>query len=455
MEDEITLKDLLIHFSRNIKKIMIVVVLCAFIFAIFGLYKGMEESNDATSNENQIAYQKALEVHNEEINYLKNAIIDAKEHKAELQEYSEHSIYYNIDSFQKAVKRLILYIEPNNQNSNMTQKIAYAYCSAYKTDTIYNGIEEILGKVTEPKYINEIIKVTEFEDSNILTIEVCSSEKYLSNKIADYIYTTLKEMITDTIGNHDVKILSETSFMEIDDALKKYQDKHISDIEKTEEDIANKMAELETRQKDRPQEVIITRKYIILKIITYCFLGALLGSIIMYLWLSLKMLTNNKVYYATNIKKYYDIDILGLCPNLEKQAGRAKSLINKLIDSSDNPLFNNLTRDENVKLIASEINIRLLKQSYTKKLIFTGTGDYKNIESVANELTIILKKYIPDLEIMVGASILSTHSTIDLLCEPINIILVEKRGETYINQLSEQVNRIRKYDQRILGIILQ
>jgi len=73
MEDEITLKDLLIHFSRNIKKIMIVVVLCAFIFAIFGLYKGMEESNDATSNENQIAYQKALEVHNEEINYLKNS----------------------------------------------------------------------------------------------------------------------------------------------------------------------------------------------------------------------------------------------------------------------------------------------------------------------------------------------------------------------------------------------
>ena len=324
MEDEITLKELLILFLKKFNQIIAWMLVCAILLGGFGLYKAYSAYNDADQREaQQLEYQEALKTYNDKVDLLKEEIADAKKREADLLEYNANSIYINLDCYNKAVKEIIFYVETDYQimpgmayqNPDKTNKIVSAYTDTYKTNDIYKGIENILGQKYEPKYISEILSVESISNANVIKIKAGYSDQAIADKMANYLFDTLKQKVTDTLGPHVVKVMSSSSFTEIDNELKENRDNRNTEMDAIGESIASKKTELEAKEKDVPAVTVASKSGIAKQSIKYAGIGAILGLVIICMWILFVHFTNNKLRDEQDVYKHYKLKLLGTIPS--------------------------------------------------------------------------------------------------------------------------------------------
>ena len=164
---EVTFKDVLILFLKRFERILAVALAFAVVFAAFGGLRAYRSVSAENTQKLQDDYQLKLDEYNQSTEKLRITIEQQQQRLDSMQQYAEDSIYYNLDAFNEAVSELVFYVDTGYQivpsqyyqAPNKTGEIVSAYCDAYRSAQLYDGIRDILGDEVDIKYIDELLSV--------------------------------------------------------------------------------------------------------------------------------------------------------------------------------------------------------------------------------------------------------------------------------------------------------
>ena len=172
---EVTFKDVLILFFKKFERILAVALIFAVLFAAYGAWRGYSAISGENMQQQLDDYQIALDEYNASTQSLRDTIERDQQRLDSLQAYTEQSIYYNLDPYNEAVSELIFYIDTGYQiapsqyyqNPNKTGELVSAYCDAYRSAELYEGVSDLLGQEVEIKYIDELLTIERAGDIQI------------------------------------------------------------------------------------------------------------------------------------------------------------------------------------------------------------------------------------------------------------------------------------------------
>ena len=242
---EVTFKDVLILFFKKFERILAVALIFAVLFAAYGAWRGYSAISGENMQQQLDDYQIALDEYNTSTQTLRDTIERDQQRLDSLQEYTEQSIYYNLDPYNEAVSELIFYIDTGYQiapsqyyqNPNKTGELVSAYCDAYRSAELYEGVSDILGQEVEIKYIDELLTIeragdiqirdsvgnvtVKHSDGNegVIVIRARAQDEETASEITSFVYNYLREQFGDTIAEHTTTIISDSTMRVMDSEL--------------------------------------------------------------------------------------------------------------------------------------------------------------------------------------------------------------------------------------------
>ena len=254
---EVTFKDVLILFFKKFERILAVALIFAVLFAAYGAWRGYSAINGENMQQQLDDYQIALDEYNASTQSLRDTIERDQQRLDSLQEYTEQSIYYNLDPYNEAVSELIFYIDTGYQiapsqyyqNPNKTGELVSAYCDAYRSAELYEGVSDILGQEVEIKYIDELLTIeragdiqirdsvgnvtVKHSDGNegVVVIRTRAQDEETASEITSFVYNYLREQFGDTIAEHTTTIISDSTMRVMDSELEQSQKQMVEDID--------------------------------------------------------------------------------------------------------------------------------------------------------------------------------------------------------------------------------
>ena len=246
---EVTFKDVLILFFKKFERILAVALIFAVLFAAYGAWRGYSAISGENMQQQLDDYQIALDEYNASTQSLRDTIERDQQRLDSLQAYTEQSIYYNLDPYNEAVSELIFYIDTGYQiapsqyyqNPNKTGELVSAYCDAYRSAELYEGVSDILGQEVEIKYIDELLTIeragdiqirdsvgnvtVKHSDGNegVIVIRARAQDEETASEITSFVYNYLREQFGDTIAEHTTTIISDSTMRVMDSELEQSQ----------------------------------------------------------------------------------------------------------------------------------------------------------------------------------------------------------------------------------------
>ena len=300
---EVTFKDVLILFLRNFEKIFAFALVFAVLFAAYGGWRGYSAASGENLQRQLDDYQIALDEYNASTQSLRDTIEQDQQRLESLQEYTEQSVYYNLDPYDEAVSELIFYIDTGYQivpsqyyqNPNKTGELVSAYCDAYRSAELYEGVSAILGQEIEIKYIDELLTIeragdiqvkdsvgnvtVKHSDGNegVVVIRARAQDEETASKITSFVYNYLREQFGSTIAAHTTTIISDSTMRVMDSELEQSQKQMVEDIASLQESMKTNEAQLDTLERDMPQQPSASMVGVVKRAILFGIVGGVLG----------------------------------------------------------------------------------------------------------------------------------------------------------------------------------
>ena len=172
---EVTFKDVLILFLRKFERILAVAVCFAVVFAALGAGKTYRALSGENRQRLMDQYLLSMEEYNETAQTLQKELEQSKERLENMEQYTQDSLYYNMDAYAMAVSELVFYVDTGYQivpsqyyqTPNKTGEVVSAYCDAYRSAELYDGIRDIIGSEIDMKYIDELLTIERAGDIKI------------------------------------------------------------------------------------------------------------------------------------------------------------------------------------------------------------------------------------------------------------------------------------------------
>ena len=242
---EVTFKDVLILFLKRFERILAVALAFAVVFAAFGGLRAYRSVSAENTQKLQDDYQLKLDEYNQSTEKLRITIEQQQQRLDSMQKYAKDSIYYNLDAFNEAVSELVFYVDTGYQivpsqyyqAPNKTGEIVSAYCDAYRSAQLYDGIRDILGDEVEIKYIDELLSVQRAGDikikdsvgnvtvrhsdgnQGVVLIRARAQDEQTASAITSFVFQYLRENLSSAIAEHTTTVISDSTMIVVDDEL--------------------------------------------------------------------------------------------------------------------------------------------------------------------------------------------------------------------------------------------
>ena len=259
---EVTFKDVLILFLKRFERILAVALAFAVVFAAFGGLRAYRSVSAENTQKLQDDYQLKLDEYNQSTEKLRITIEQQQQRLDSMQQYAEDSIYYNLDAFNEAVSELVFYVDTGYQivpsqyyqAPNKTGEIVSAYCDAYRSAQLYDGIRDILGDEVEIKYIDELLSVQRAGDikikdsvgnvtvrhsdgnQGVVLIRARAQDEQTASAITSFVFQYLRENLSSAIAEHTTTMISDSTMIVVDDeleALKRSTDEEMRQLQES------------------------------------------------------------------------------------------------------------------------------------------------------------------------------------------------------------------------------
>lgn len=357
--------------------------------------------------------------------YMNNEISELYDKAAEMEEYTNNSIYYNLDPTSFAISTATFEIISNNVDRYEINTLYYAYL--YE---IVNGDYLIdLSDATSisPEYLSELISVVDIQNNSAilmgnaeqtfpLVIAVYGDSIEQSDTILDAIINAMPNIssnLSETI-NHECVFVAREHSIKREETMRV---NHAS-IEQYITDLYGKINNLANYQKNIPEPEINTNISTATRlsnrtIIKYAFVGFVLGLFFSSGLLVLIYILDDKVSDITRFQNRYNVRDLG---------------------QSDGMIIANIKN----------------YQKDDKKILVTGMASNDRATARLNEL----KSKVSDVKLVEAFDILNDAESRSRLLDSKDVILLEEKTKSKYSDIDEELKILSSMDKNVVGVII-
>lgn len=447
---ELNLTDMFWQFLCMWKKVLILAVALGLVFGGVKLVTSLINNNDPeylqeVKRKNRVtkdSYEVQVLTYEKQINNIQAQI-------EKIEETRENSIMLRMNPYSVYVKNVSFYIgtdykimpEMTYQDPNYAIAITNSYINAVKS----LNLDKAVATPEEPDLTaqNPVINV----DYSLLTIEDQSGNGmfYLTIKgdspeCVDRIFTAVQEaleerkaLLTASIGEHTLNVLTETDDVITDSAVQALQTAFVTNNSAMVDSLKTAQNSLENLKE--PSLVGTSVKSAIFGAIKYGILGGIIGVVLGFIIWGLFRCLRGKVNSVEELRQKYDGVMLAAIP---KESVKRSKLDKKLIHHLG--IRKKLNYQTGLDLAAANIRLYLPE---TKDLLLIGTVEEEKLGIICKDLA----ERLPDRNLIVGGDVNISAEAVNAVEEGHTAICVEGLNESqyrFINHELETIDKARE-----------
>ncbi|MBO4289953.1 MAG: hypothetical protein J5865_07655 [Lachnospiraceae bacterium] len=449
---ELNITDMFWHFACNWKKVLILAVVLGLIVGGIKLAITLVNINDPEyleevrkKNElSQESYEFTVAAYEKQIENMQKQI----ERKNDLK---DNSVILRMDPYNTFVKNVTFFIKTDYkimpgmdyQNPNYTNALTNGYINAIATMNIDKAVAtpeepDLIGQNPYPNNAYSLLTVSEQSGSGLIYITIRGDSQDCVDRILDNIMKMIEErkaLLTETIGEHEFSIISETDEVVTDTTVRFLQTSFVTSNSELAENLKTVQGELEDLK--QPSMIGTSVKSALFGFIKYGILGGIGGVILGFLIWGLFACLRGKVNSVEELRQKYDAVMLAAIP---KESVKRSKLDKKLIHHLG--IRKRLNYRSGLDLAAA--NIRLYLQE-AKDLLLIGTVEERILTKLCNDLS----EKLPEKKIIVGGDVNVDAAAVSAVEEGHTVICVEELNESnyrFINHELEAIDKAREQE---------
>ncbi len=459
-------------------------IISGIIFAV--LISGMHYVKGMKTYHAEVAQQKAAEELTEEVeassstDFTKDElqqIQDAKSIKKAMEKsrkYLKNSVLMNIDPYQEKALVMQYYIDSDyswniNENieSDYTTAVTAAYAEYIKSGAITSEIKNELGLDLDEKYIEELISVDDLEaeikSNSILSVQVVYTDEETLKEMAAVVENCIEgqtSVISDTVGSHRLKLLSENVITQTDSDLASKQSvaqTQLSDYRYQLNVLTNAMSEEQLSELDitvaadtleegeeADTEVVVqappTKPSFSMK---YLILGFVVGVFFVVLWVCAKVVFSSTLQNSEELSDLYGVRLLGCIRKEEKV-----SKVDEFLLNLKNRKRKKISREASENILVSNLELACRAENI-QKIFLTGT----EIEHVEKAWITAFTEKMQNvgIEVVYGENVCYSAAALREAVEIGTAVLIEQSGQSIYDEISGEIKMLKEQNVRILG----
>ncbi len=471
---EVTFKDVLILFLKKFERIFAFALCFAVVFAALGAWKSYRSVSGENLRKMMDDYQLKMDEYNDSTEEIRKSIEQDKARLENISAYTQNSIYYNMDPYHTVTSELVFYVDTGYQiapsqyyqNPNKTGEIVSAYCDAYRSAELYDGIKEMLGGEIDVKYIDELLTIeragdiqikdsvgnvtVKHSDGNegVVVIRAKAQDEQTASAITDFVFGYLKENFGKTIAQHQTTILSDSAMTVVDNDLEQMQKEVREEVTELEETIKTNEAQLATLERDMPQQPSVSMGSVLKKAVLFAILGGILGGVLICLWILLAYLADNRLDDAYQAQRLYNLELFGVAKQGSKKY---------------RPVFTRLINNMEHNPERQEFESVAQAAQYTDSALSAlSNGDNRTVAVVSTrENEAVMQAFVQfeqlsdsSLTYCICPDMLKNPQSVQKAAQADAVIVLEQIGVSLISEIDRQILHIEKSGKEILGMFL-
>lgn len=466
LDKEIPIKELFWKIVFSWKYLLILALIAAIFSACISYLGDLKVYHEA---------RKELETHTEkeEIQYSfskdeENQLLIAKKLQNQIDEklrYLNDSVKMNIPADSESVLIMTWYIESHYQFNfaediykDYTEAVIAAYREYVQRGILAQRLSDKLELEYESKYLQEVLEIEEAKENTVFSITLIYPNQDSLQDISDMVKNELSVesvRISEEIGSHSLKLLSEEILEKTDVTLANYQKsmsdsliscqnqlKSIKDVMNEEQLRAFELGENKTEHIEIDSNKALRKPAIRGKNILF---GILLGLFIGIVWVVCRTMFSPKLQNIEDIKEMYGVKILGI---VEKQThmGAVERMILKVKNRGKEQL-----PEENVlDMIVSNISI-ICKKKEISSLYLTGSDIEKIDDNILEKF--VQKLHAAGIEIAIGKNICFETESLKSMVDIGNVIILEQTGTSIYDLIEKELGMMKEYGAELIGTV--
>ena len=484
-EREIDLLDMIADILSHWRGLLIAIVLGAVLLGAFSYTRSYRNMQDMQSqgaentSEDEMAIEEKLAQLSENLDDSQLAAVlttvdDTKEYALKKQ-YVQDSIYMQLDPMNVAQEELIYNIQGKDESGS--KRLGTIYRSILNSVGLYDWIEQQTG--LEAAYVGELVSVS--VDSGLtltngepLTIGGSDSLKIIirgvdaesCGKIAEAVKTYIEqqqENLNTRLGSHELVLLSEVSGNIMNMDVMNQQTAYRNSIYGLETTIAAAKAAFSEDQKqyytllmkengledttDAEQSIVeeeqlvpenpaVSKKYIVLGAVLFAFVYAVI--------LCMGYIFNSRIRVNDELQDLYGISQIGLVVKDSKK----KLFLDKWISNLRHYGKREFTAEQSMELAFAALKIAAVKNGLNNVCLL-GCNLSAGADKVCEGLKDALEK--EGFTVTILNNVLYDAEAMEKLGTVKGAVLVEKAGSTLYNEITRELELLRRQEIVVLG----
>lgn len=484
-EREIDLLDLIADILSHWRGLLIAVVLGAILMGAFSYTRSYrdvqnmqsQKVNDAAMSEMAIDERLAQLSENMDESQLATVLltVDDERELALRNEYVQNSIYMQLDPLHVAQEELVYNIQGRNENG--VPGLGTIYKDIISGVGLYDWVEQQTG--IETAYVRELISTSvdsslKFSNGDTVSIGGCDSLKITISgidaetcgKIAEAIKTYIEkqqEKISSKLGSHELILLSESAGTVVSTDVMKQQVDYRNTICNLEATIAAAKAGFSEDQKqyyallmkengleditdveqdDVEEEQPVTASPAVSK--KYVVLGAVLFAFVYAVILCMGYIFNSRIRVNDELQDLYGIPQIGLVVKDSKK----KLFLDKWISNLRHYGKREFTAEQSMELAFATLKIAAVKNGLNNVCLL-GCNLGAGADKVCEGLKAALEK--EGITVTILNNVLYDAEAMEKLGTVKGAVLVEKAGSTLYNEITGELELLRRQEIMVLG----
>lgn len=495
-EIEINLRDFFLRIFMQWRKFFVFMLVGAVLIggvlsirSYFGVYETEEKVQRSSDEYEQLLIEKLTKVNSEleereiaEVSSAFQIYRDALYSYDAALEYQENSIKMHLNPNAAPTLKASYYVDnhyemsyPVIDKTNNINAICNALSDALRNEETCKKISKRLGWDKDNWYISELISSR--SENGILHITILAPKQEDCEDMFDVIAEMIEkqsEEMEGTFGDFDVTLLEEHFDICVNNDLQTTQTNQIyymenakstyrnagsslGSMQKESFDLLVELFEIKdnyvSEQKDDMDELMeaSAHDYFQLK---YVIVGALLGIVLLGVWVFLKYLLSTKMRVADDMESVYGVDVLAVADVKKSTIGFSKNGKKKCFSFVDELVlrilgYTQALDEKEAGILASSEIVAIAKKMGMKKVYVVSTACTKRCKGIQKSIYKLLEK---DLEIVFNEErVLECPKELERMVEYDGLVLVEECGETTYKDVKQVVTCCRKSNVPIIG----
>lgn len=463
-EREISIKEILWKIAFGWRSLLVSTLVIAVLVMAFFYLKDMKYYNEKVKEQQSGAEitESGSDFTEEELEEIQSAELLQKLIDERLT-YINNSIKMQVNAYEENVLVLTWYVKSDyqlNYAEDVSKDYTEAVVAAYKEYVQGGTLAQKLSEEIEydSKYVKEILEIKNISESTVFSIEVIYPNQEVLQEMAEIIKNEMAQKtiyISQDIGSHSLKFLSENVMVRTDAELAGYQQNvcnelvsYQSQLSELKDSMTSEQLELlesakgaeESVENDTNQKSELKKPEIQAKNIVFGFvLGLFLGIV----WIICKMLFSARLQNSGELEEIYNVRLLGVI----QQPKRVTS-VDKLLLKLKNRNTKQMSMETTLDMIVSNIALICQKEKNTR-IYLTGSQIEKMDKEILEKIISRLKAF--GIEVIYGESICYMAESLRKMVEVGMVVILEQTDLSIYQEIEKEIKVITEQRVKILG----